>query len=32
MNKHQFALQDSRGVCAKCNVIGPKDSQLECAK
>ena len=33
MNKHEFALMgDSRGVCAKCGIIGPKDSQLECGR
>ena len=32
MNKHEFALQDYRGVCAKCGIIAPKDSQLECGR
>ena len=32
MNKHQFALPDPRGVCAKCGIIGPKDSELECGR
>ena len=33
MNKHVFPLtMDSRGVCAKCGIIGPTNSQLECAK
>ena len=32
MNKHQFALADPRGVCAKCGIIGPKDSELECGR
>ena len=33
MNKHVFPLEkDSRGVCAKCGIIAPTNSQLECAK
>ena len=33
MNKHEFALmEDSRGVCSKCGIIAPTNSQLECAK
>ena len=33
MNKHVFPLtMDSRGVCIKCGIIAPTNSQLECAK
>ena len=33
MSKHEFPLaKDSRGLCSKCGIIAPTNSQLECAK
>lgn len=33
MNKHVFPLtMDSRGVCIKCAIIAPTNSQLECGR
>ena len=33
MNKHVFPLtMDSSGVCIKCDIIGPTNSELECGR